>query len=108
MNGIQHEYPGHPALQAAWLPPSYSVFDVFPFSLLVRHLTKRGKEVTGKKAAKLRARRGGGNIEGNVPLEITLYLVSDPEQTPYRHTDALAELLHRSVAEPRSRRGYHR
>jgi len=58
------------------MPPSYSLFDVFPFSLLVRVLTKRGKEVSGKKAARYRAKRGEGNVEGNVPLEITLYLSS--------------------------------
>lgn len=57
------------------MPPKYSVFDVFPISLLVRFMTKRGKVISGKKAAKLRAKRGEGNVEGNVPLEITLYLV---------------------------------
>jgi hypothetical protein len=58
------------------MPPSYSWFDVFPFSLLVHSLTERGKELSGKKAARYRAQRGEGNMEGNVPLEITLYLVS--------------------------------
>ena len=42
-------------------------------------LTKRGKEVSGRKAAKTRAKywrgRRGSVVTHNVPLEITLYLV---------------------------------
>ncbi|KAJ6521125.1 Bestrophin, RFP-TM, chloride channel-domain-containing protein [Mycena capillaripes] len=38
------------------LPPKYHFFDLFPFSLLVRCLTKRGHEVKGKKAARMRAK----------------------------------------------------
>ncbi|KAH7921513.1 UPF0187-domain-containing protein [Leucogyrophana mollusca] len=62
----------------AQMPPKYSVFDLFPFSLLVRLLTKKGLEVKGRKAARMRAmlrqNRGGGSH--NVPLEISLYLSS--------------------------------
>jgi hypothetical protein len=39
-------------------------------------LTKKGKAISGKKAKRYRARMGEGLVEGNVPLEITLYLVS--------------------------------
>lgn len=54
-------------------PPEFAIFDVFPFSLLVRQLTKRGKDVKGKKAARLRAKEN--IVSHNVPLEISLYLV---------------------------------
>lgn len=65
------------------MPPKFSYFDVFPFSLLVKLLTHRGKEVKGRKAARLRAKMGPGKrgriVTHNVPLEITLYLVGDFE-----------------------------
>jgi ion channel-forming bestrophin family protein len=61
-------------LLPARMPPKYHLFDIFPFSLLVKYLTKRGKDVKGKKGARLRARlRNAGSH--NLPLEITLYLV---------------------------------
>jgi putative membrane protein len=56
-------------------PPRYSYFDLFPFSLLVKFLTKRGKEVKGKKGARLRARLQHHSGTHNLPLEISLYLV---------------------------------
>lgn len=62
-----------PTLLPAALPPKYSIFDIFPFSLFVKLLTRRGKEVEGKKAARYRARYGV--VTHNVPLEISLYLV---------------------------------
>jgi len=55
-------------------PPEFAIFDVFPFSLLVRQLTKRGKDVKGKKAARLKARENV--VSHNIPLEISLYLSS--------------------------------
>ncbi|KAJ7148784.1 Bestrophin, RFP-TM, chloride channel-domain-containing protein [Mycena crocata] len=63
------------------MPPKYHLFDLFPFSLLVRCLTKRGKEVKGKKAARMRAKmlmekNGQGAGSHNLPLEISLYLSS--------------------------------
>jgi len=57
-------------------PPRYSYFDLFPFSLLVKFLTKRGKQVKGKKGAKLRARLQHHSVTHNLPLEISLYLSS--------------------------------
>lgn len=60
-------------LLPAALPPKYSVFDVFPFSMLVKCLARKGKEVKGKKAAKLRAKTVV--TTRNVPLEISMYLV---------------------------------
>ncbi|KAI0067026.1 UPF0187-domain-containing protein [Artomyces pyxidatus] len=57
-------------------PPEYSYFDIFPFSLLVRFLTKRGKEVKGKKGAKLRAKLRNASVTHNLPLEISLYMSS--------------------------------
>ncbi len=71
---------GHPPLLPARNPPRTSIFDIWPFSTLVRTLTKRGHAVSGKKAAKERAKlqRGkeGEIVSHNVPLEITLYLSS--------------------------------
>ena len=55
-------------------PPQFAIFDVFPFSLLIRRLTERGKNVKGKKAARLRAMRHLADSH-NIPLEISLYLV---------------------------------
>ena len=55
-------------------PPKYSVFDLFPFSLLIKALTRRGKEIGGVKAARFRAKRRGV-ASHNIPLEISLYLV---------------------------------
>jgi len=62
-------------LLPARLPPKYSFFDLFPFSLFVNYLTNRGKELKGKKAAKLRAKLRKRVVSGNLPLEITLYMV---------------------------------
>lgn len=56
-------------------PPQFAIFDVFPFSLLVRQLTKRGKDLKGKKAARLRASMREHVVSHNIPLEISLYLV---------------------------------
>ncbi|KAG8935197.1 hypothetical protein FRC01_007430 [Tulasnella sp. 417] len=55
-------------------PPKWAMFDVFPFSLFIKPLLKKGKTVAGKKAAKLKAKEG--NVNHNVPLEITFYLSS--------------------------------
>ncbi|KAL5521112.1 hypothetical protein ACEPAG_9034 [Sanghuangporus baumii] len=61
-------------LLPASLPPKNSLFDVFPFSLLGKLLATRGKQVEGKKAAKLRAK--AVVVTRNVPLEISMYLTS--------------------------------
>ncbi|OBZ77229.1 hypothetical protein A0H81_02045 [Grifola frondosa] len=63
-------------LLPARMPPKYHLFDLFPFSLLVRALTKRGKEIKGKKAARMRARLRSKTVTHNLPLEISLYLSS--------------------------------
>ncbi|KAG1734207.1 Bestrophin, RFP-TM, chloride channel-domain-containing protein [Suillus paluster] len=65
---------GPPAMN----PPKYSLFDLFPFSLLVRMLTKNGVDVKGKRAARMRAamRNYRGKNSYNIPLEISLYLGS--------------------------------
>lgn len=62
----------------AYMPPKYHFFDLFPFSLLVGTLTAHGKEVKGKKAAKIRAQMRKNAVSHNLPHEITLYLVSWP------------------------------
>ncbi|KAF9237450.1 Bestrophin, RFP-TM, chloride channel-domain-containing protein [Melanogaster broomeanus] len=73
-NGPQED----PFLLPASEPPKRSLFDLFPFSLLVKMLTHKGHIVKGKKAARLRARMGNqqGGISHNIPLEISLYLSS--------------------------------
>ncbi|EIN05576.1 UPF0187-domain-containing protein [Punctularia strigosozonata HHB-11173 SS5] len=63
-------------LLPARTPPQYGLFDLFPFSLLVRFLDKKGKDVGGKKAARLRAKRRGREGSHNIPLEISFYLSS--------------------------------
>ncbi|CAE6464361.1 unnamed protein product [Rhizoctonia solani] len=65
---------GDVELAPASNPPKWGAFDVWPLSLLVRILTKKGKNVSGKKAAKERAKQHV--ISHNIPLEITLYLSS--------------------------------
>jgi len=62
-------------LRPARNPPQFAVFDVFPFSLLVHQLTKRGKKIKGKKAARLRAAMREHNNSHKIPLTISLYLV---------------------------------
>ncbi|EGO19799.1 hypothetical protein SERLADRAFT_453125 [Serpula lacrymans var. lacrymans S7.9] len=69
--------PGDDAsLFPARMPPRYSLFDLFPFSLLVRQLTKSGLEVKGKKAARMRATLRHHSVSHNIPLEISFYLSS--------------------------------
>lgn len=63
-------------LLPASMPPKYHIFDLFPLSLLIKFFTKRGKELKGKKAARLRAKMRDRTISHNLPLEISLYLVS--------------------------------
>jgi hypothetical protein len=65
-------------LMPAHMPPKYSLFDFFPFSLLVRYLSERGKEVKGKKGARIRAQLKQHAISHNLPLELSLYLVRHP------------------------------
>jgi hypothetical protein len=65
-------------LMPAYLPPKYSLFDLFPFSLLVQFLTHQGKEVKGKKGARLRAKLRDHAVSHNLPLELSLYLVRLP------------------------------
>lgn len=64
---------GEVDLAPASNPPKWGAFDVWPLSLLVKLLTKSGKSVSGKKAAKERAKHTV--ISHNIPLEITLYMV---------------------------------
>lgn len=68
-------------------PPKFAIFDVFPFSLLVRQLTKRGKDIKGKKAARARATMREHVVSHNIPLEISLYLVRSQLSNPFSHTN---------------------
>ncbi|KAF6760426.1 Bestrophin, RFP-TM, chloride channel-domain-containing protein [Ephemerocybe angulata] len=58
------------------MPPSYTIFDLFPFSLLIGLVSRTGHEVKGKKAARIRAKMKQKTISHNLPLEISLYLSS--------------------------------
>jgi len=62
-------------LLPARLPSRYSYLDLFPFSLMLKFLIRRGKPVKGKKATRLRAKLRHQAISHNLPLEISLYLV---------------------------------
>ncbi|KDQ23185.1 hypothetical protein PLEOSDRAFT_53005 [Pleurotus ostreatus PC15] len=63
-------------LLPASLPPRCQIFDIFPFSLIVKRLTKNGLALEGKKAAKVRTLMKNKTISHNIPLEISLYLGS--------------------------------
>ena len=62
-------------LLPARIPPRYSLLDLFPFSLLVRFLVRRGRLISGKKATLLRAKLRHQSASHNLPLQISLYLV---------------------------------
>jgi predicted membrane chloride channel (bestrophin family) len=66
---------GETELLPARDPPQYSYLDLFPFSLVVKFLTKRGRKLKGKKAANLRAKLQHHSTQ-NLPLEISLYISS--------------------------------
>jgi len=68
---------GETELLPARDPPQYSYLDLFPFSLVVKFLTKRGRKMKGKKAAALRAKLHHSGTQ-NLPLEISLYIVRFP------------------------------
>ncbi|PCH37039.1 UPF0187-domain-containing protein [Wolfiporia cocos MD-104 SS10] len=57
-------------------PPKYHLLDLFPMSIFVRLLTKRGKDIKGKTAAKIRAKLRSKTVSHNLPLEISFYLSS--------------------------------
>jgi putative membrane protein len=63
-------------LAPARRPPKWSIFDLFPFSLFIMMRTRQGKETEGRKAAKMKAKLHGKHQSHNIPLEISLYLVS--------------------------------
>lgn len=71
---------GSPVLLPSRNPPKYTIWDLFPFSLLVTPLTRRGFKLQGKAAQRARAHLGMGRgndgevVSHNIPLEITLYL----------------------------------
>ncbi|KAK0450293.1 Bestrophin, RFP-TM, chloride channel-domain-containing protein [Desarmillaria tabescens] len=58
-------------LLPASMPPKYHLFDLFPFSLFIQLLTKRGKEIKGKKAARIRAKM---RDRGQISLYLSSYI----------------------------------
>lgn len=67
--------PDESFLMPSHMPPKYSLFDLFPFSLLVSFLSKRGRDVKGKKGARVRAQLKQRTVSHNLPLELSFYLV---------------------------------
>jgi ion channel-forming bestrophin family protein len=61
-------------LLPARMPPKFSFLDLFPFSLVVRFLTEKRQHVKGMPYATMRAKETPG--AQNIPLDISLYLVS--------------------------------
>lgn len=57
--------------------PPYHLWDVFPFSLAIKGLQKRGWRLSGRKALKEKAKSAGKNgfLRRKLPLEITMHLV---------------------------------
>ncbi|KIM22990.1 hypothetical protein M408DRAFT_78157 [Serendipita vermifera MAFF 305830] len=68
-------------------PPPYHIFDMWPFSLCIRAIQKRGMDLGGRKALRDRARNRVG--ADNVPLEITHYLSSYISSLQQRGVDGL-------------------
>ncbi|RXW20403.1 hypothetical protein EST38_g5458 [Candolleomyces aberdarensis] len=60
----------------ASMPPRYTIFDFFPFSLLIEFFSDRGHQVKGKKAARIRMKLLKNTVSHNLPLELTFYLSS--------------------------------
>ncbi|KAG1835830.1 Bestrophin, RFP-TM, chloride channel-domain-containing protein [Suillus subalutaceus] len=101
-NGVKFSTgPDDIRLAPAMNPPKYSMFDLFPFSLLVRMLAKDGVDkhgdaVKGRRAARRRAvmRNHRGQHSYNIPLEISLYLVVDaPTTSPFIAVPNFCRLL---------------
>jgi len=63
-------------LLPARIPPRYHLLDLWPLSLIVHLLAKRGKDVKGKTAARIRAKLRSKTVTHNLPLEISFYLSS--------------------------------
>ncbi|KAH9829833.1 UPF0187-domain-containing protein [Rhodofomes roseus] len=57
-------------------PPRYHLLDLWPLSLVVHLLAKRGKDVKGRTAARIRAKLRSKTVTHNLPLEISFYLSS--------------------------------
>lgn len=93
-----------PHLRPAHNPPRNSIFDIFPLSLVAAVLLKKGRDIKGRKAAKKHASERV--VSHNIPLEITLYLVSNFRfhyLAAYK-TLSRIELLYRCVASASSNR----
>lgn len=59
-------------LQPGYLPPTYPLLDLFPFSIIVKYLARHGKGGKGMSARRARLQTTATH---NIPLEISLYLV---------------------------------
>lgn len=93
----------------ARMPPQYSYLDLFPFSLMLKFLIRRGKQVKGKKANRLRAKMHHDAVSHNLPLEISLYLVRFHCGAGFLTfcSTKPTELVHRRASKPQSHRSCH-
>jgi hypothetical protein len=60
----------------ARIPPSFTFLDILPIAPFVRSRARRGKQVQGRRAARVRARMLRTQGSHNIPLEISFYLSS--------------------------------
>lgn len=75
--------------------PKWGVYDLFPLSLFVAHLVRKGADIKGKKAARARMMLRDQNSWQNIPLEISLYLVRLKDVRRALPADLVsAELIH--------------
>ncbi|KAH9912457.1 UPF0187-domain-containing protein [Fomitopsis serialis] len=71
MNGVDEGF-----LLPARIPPRYHLLDLWPLSLIVHLLAKRGKDVKGRTAARIRAKLRSKTVTHNLPLEVSFYMSS--------------------------------
>ena len=79
-------------LLPATMPPKFSIYDIFPFTMFVKPLSETGMELDGQKAARYRAKTNLMNH--NVPLEVLFYLVSTTSYVDILILMIIPELLH--------------
>ena len=104
-------------LMPAYKPPKWGLLDVILFPAMVEFMTRRGFEMNGRRAGRIRARISGQRSH-NLPLELSLYIARifflsafralfgvDVLRTQFMLTDFLfTELLHCCIAKSKNMR----
>jgi hypothetical protein len=75
-------------LLPARIPPKFTFFDLFPFSIVVRLLRNDQKQIKGIQYATSKDKKESPGAQ-NIPLEISLYLV----RVKYRPSFGIWHLL---------------